>query len=237
MRVCALWFCMVLEKCRRRFVCEGSLYGRFVWELFGEREEREICMGESAGGLLLWELSGQLIVWVSGRQSLELSKLGWAGLAWGGGSGSVWSAARGGGCAYGKGRWTEDWASFFLAWSVWVRGGAPLPGVPGLWLCLLASSLASRLVRSLFGSPSCLSINCCWTFLWVCAYHFSHPSALHFLCLGAFFPSFLACCSQTVLSLDRLVAYFLVFGPPPPPPLTPTYRICCFLVFVLQHLN
>lgn len=33
---------------------------------FGEREEREICMGESAGALLLWELQRQAdcVVWV-----------------------------------------------------------------------------------------------------------------------------------------------------------------------------
>lgn len=63
------------------------MYGRFVWELFGEREEREICMGESAGALLLWELEGQLIVWVSGQSRSKLSKLGWAFFpALGGGS-------------------------------------------------------------------------------------------------------------------------------------------------------
>lgn len=108
---------MVLEKCRRRFVREGSLYGRFVWELFGEREEREICMGESAGGLLLWELSGQLIVWVSGRQSLELSKLGWAGLAWGVGVGVCGLLLGGGGCAGGKGRRKNGRLSFLLGLS------------------------------------------------------------------------------------------------------------------------
>lgn len=197
-------------------------------------------MGESAGGLLLWELSGQLIVWVSGRQSLELSKLGWAGLAWGVGVGVCGLLLGGVGVRVGK----EDgrmgvFLSCLVAWSVWVRGGAPLPGVPGLLTSSLVSSLASRLVRSLFGSPSCLSINRCWTFLWVCAYHFSHPSFCLALSLPWCFLSFLPCLLLSDGSffgpgLSRM--YFLVLGGHP---LTPTYRICCVLLvfFVLQHLD
>lgn len=232
---------MVLEKCRRRFVCEGSLYGRFVWELFGEREEREICMGESAGGLLLWELSGQLIVWVSGRQSLELSKLGWAGLAWGVGVGVCGLLLGGVGVRVGK---EDGRTGVFLSCLVCLvclgegRGSVAWRAWAALNLIGLVSRLLSRSfpfwVPFLPVNQSLLDLS-----LGVCLPLFP-PFLLpctFFALVLSFLPSLLAALRRFLL-WTGLVAYVFScpWGTPPPDAYLPNMlRITS--IFVLQHLD